>query len=142
MKKPLTQKASPKLRFPRFRNARGWNSRELIQICDRIAQGGTPDTATPEYWNGGIPWLTPADMGKRDSPYIDSTSRTITPLGLANCSSELLPRHTVLLSTRAPIGHLAINRVPIAINQGLRGLVPSRSLSCGFLHASRPALER
>lgn len=113
----------PRLRFPQFRDAPTWKQNP-IETLARVTQGGTPDTSNAAYWGGPIHWLTPAEMSKGDSPYIDWTNRTLTGDGLHNCSSELLPMHSVIVSTRAPIGHLAINTVPMAINQGCRGLVP------------------
>ncbi len=127
---------TPKLRFPEFRDAPGWRSNHLIDVCSKVTQGGTPDTSKPEYWGGSINWMTPAEMGKSESPFIDATNRTITELGLRDCSSDLLPVHSVILSVRAPIGHLAINTAPMAINQGCKGLIAGKSLDHYFLFYS------
>jgi len=138
-KKALT----PKLRFPEFRDADGWQEKS-IEALARVSQGGTPDTSNMEYWGGMINWLTPAEMNKDDSPYIASTKRTLTEAGLANCSSELLPSCSVIISTRAPIGHLAINTTPMAINQGCRGLVPVENayfLYSALLHAKARLID-
>lgn len=127
----------PRLRFPEFRDAPTWKQKP-IETLARVTQGGTPDTSNPDYWGGPIHWLTPAEMSKGNSPYIDSTNRTLTEDGLHYCSSELLPMHSVIVSTRAPIGHLAINTVPMAINQGCRGLIPiadAHFLYYSLLHA-------
>ena len=126
----------PGLRFPEFRDAEGWKEKRLVDLCSKITQGGTPDTSKPEYWGGSINWLTPAEMGKTENYSIHSTNRTITESGLNNCSSYLLPKHSVILSTRAPIGHLAINTSPMAINQGCKGLIPSNALNLYFLYYS------
>jgi len=126
----------PKLRFPEFRDAGGWQMKKLIEICERISQGGTPDTSNPNYWNGSIEWLTPAEMGKKETRFIQATVRKITKTGLKNCSSDLLPINSVIISTRAPIGHLAINKSEMAINQGCKGLVPKESTSYDFLYHS------
>jgi len=112
----------PKLRFPEFRKATGWVDKPLFSAA-RITQGGTPSTNISAYWGGNVHWVTPAEMGKSVNPYISSTMRTLTEDGLKNCSSDLLPEMSIILSTRAPIGHLAINTVPMAINQGCRGIV-------------------
>ncbi|MGA8806976.1 MAG: restriction endonuclease subunit S [Thermoanaerobaculia bacterium] len=125
----------PKLRFPEFRDGPGWEEKPT-ELLARVTQGGTPDTANTDYWNGCIDWLTPAEMGKHDSPYIASTRRTLTEKGLQSCSSELLPAYSVILSTRAPIGHLAINTAPMAINQGCRGLVPVENVDTHFVYNS------
>jgi len=120
---PREGETVPRLRFPEFRDAGEWKLKPIESLA-RVTQGGTPDTSNAEYWGVLINGLTPAEMSKDDSPYIESTNRTLTEEGLHNCSSELLPAHSVILSTRAPIGHLAISTVPMAINQGCRGLVP------------------
>ena len=73
-------------------------------------------------------------MGKEIAPYIFNTVRTITEEGLDNCSSELLPKNSVIISTRAPIGHLAINMVPMAINQGCRGLISFPGVYFRFIY--------
>ena len=125
----------PRLRFPEFREAGEWEAKPLGAIA-RISQGGTPSTSVPEYWGGSVQWLTPAEMGKEVNPYISKTTRSITDVGLRNCSSELLPPDSVILSTRAPIGHLAINSVPMAINQGCRGIVVQTDSNAKFVYYS------
>jgi type I restriction enzyme, S subunit len=126
----------PKLRFPEFWDAGKWEKKRLIDMCERISQGGTPDTANPDYWNGSIEWLTPAEMGKTKTRFMQSTARKITKTGLKNCSSDLLPINSVIISTRAPIGHLAINKSEMAINQGCKGLIPRESTNYDFLYYS------
>lgn len=128
--------AVPKLRFPEFHKAAAWDEKTLASVCDRITQGGTPDTSVASYWDGDVAWITPAEMGKSDDPHVGSTVRHITDEGLQACSSGLLPVHSVIISTRAPIGHLAINTVPMAINQGCKGIVPGSGLEYRFLLAS------
>ncbi|KJC62561.1 hypothetical protein UP10_01225 [Bradyrhizobium sp. LTSPM299] len=73
-------------------------------------------------------------MGKRLSPYVANTERKITDLGLCNSSAQMLPLHSVILSSRAPIGHLVINTEPMATNQGCKGLIPGRQLNNRFLY--------
>jgi type I restriction enzyme, S subunit len=110
----------------------GWST-ELIGEVTNILNGGTPKSGVAEYWGGDVLWITPKDMGKLDSKYVSDTSRTITEQGLAKSSAKLIPENSVILSTRAPIGHLAINKMPMATNQGCRGLVPSPALDTIFL---------
>lgn len=105
----------------------------LGSICS-IVNGGTPKSGVGEYWGGDIAWLTPAEMGKRESPHIAATARTITLAGLNNSSAKLIPPGSVILSTRAPIGHLAINETPMSFNQGCRGIVPSDAVDTKFLY--------
>ena len=86
----------------------GWQSKTIGEVCD-VVNGGTPKTGVATYWDGPHQWITPAEMGKRSSPYIGETERTITDDGLQNSSARLLPPYSVILSSRAPIGHLVIN---------------------------------
>lgn len=136
MAKQGAKAAVPRLRFPEFRQAAAWKETTLVSASARIAQGGTPDTSVPSYWDGDVAWITPAEMGKGEDPHVASTVRRITEEGLQSCSSDLLPVRSVIISTRAPIGHLAINVVPMAINQGCKGIVPGPDLDHRFLFAS------
>ncbi len=111
----------------------GWQRKTIDAVCE-LVNGGTPKTGVTEYWDGPHQWITPAEMGKRASPYIDQTERTITNTGLQNSSARLLPVQSVILSSRAPIGHLVINTAPMATNQGCKGLVPKAGLDCKFLY--------
>ena len=98
-----------------------------------IVNGGTPKIGVDEYWHGDVLWITPKDMGQLKDDYVADTSRKITELGLDKSSAKLIPIGSVILSTRAPIGHLAINLEQMATNQGCRGLVPSSNLDAKFL---------
>ena len=102
------------------------------EVCE-IVNGGTPDTNIKEFWNGDLLWISPKDLGKLNEIYVDETSRMITQLGLKNSSAKLLPINSVILSSRAPIGHLAINKKPMATNQGCKGLIPKNSLDALYL---------
>jgi type I restriction enzyme S subunit len=110
----------------------GWDIKNLGEVCE-IFNGGTPDTKKREFWDGDILWITPKDLGKLHDVYVDDTERKITGLGLKNSSAKLLPINSVILSSRAPIGHLAINKKEIATNQGCKGLVPKRDLLPQYL---------
>lgn len=109
-----------------------WQTKKIGEVCE-IVNGGTPDTKVVEYWNGEHLWITPKDMGKLDGIYVDNTERKISGAGLKNSSAKILPVNSVILSSRAPIGHLAINKKEIATNQGCKGIVPKRGLSTFFL---------
>jgi len=111
----------------------GWKTKQLGDVCD-VVNGGTPKTGVIEYWDGPHQWITPAEMGKRATPYIDQTERTITNAGMQNSSARLLPEQSVILSSRAPIGHLVINTAPMATNQGCKGLVPRNGLDSKYLY--------
>ena len=112
---------------------KGWQTKTLGETCE-VVNGGTPKTGVPEYWDGQYRWITPAEMGKRLSPYVSETDRMISDLGLRNSSAQMLPPHSVILSSRAPIGHLVINTELMATNQGCKGLIPRSQLQHKFLY--------
>jgi type I restriction enzyme, S subunit len=108
----------------------GMTSR-LVKIGDfaRVISGATPKTGIDEYWDGDIFWATPKDLSKFEGKYIGSTIDKITEAGCKSCSTVILPPNSVLLSSRAPIGHLAINSVPMSTNQGFKSLILDPSLA-------------
>ena len=125
----------PRLRFPEFRDAGPWEVKSIKELSDKVTQGGTPNTSINEYWDGDIPWITPAEMGNdAESHYIAKTHRTISMLGLKNSSAELLPKNSVIISSRAPIGYVAINKLEMATNQGCKGIIPKVDVYYDFLY--------
>ncbi len=84
-----------------------WRKCKLRDAAE-IVGGGTPKTKVPEYWNGNIPWLTPRDLSNFSGRYIPNGERNISKVGLKNSSAKILPKRTVLLSSRAPVGYLVI----------------------------------
>ena len=98
-----------------------------LEDCTEIISGATPSTAIADYWDGDICWATPKDLSDLDGAYIADTPRKITRRGLESCASRILPPESVLLSSRAPIGHVAINTVPMATNQGFKSFLPDRT---------------
>jgi len=94
-----------------------------IGSCADILQGGTPSTTNNSYWGGNIIWVTPGEITKLPTMYIEDSERKITEDGLQNSSARLLPAGTILLCTRATIGDLAIARKPMSTNQGFKNLV-------------------
>ncbi|MEE9263106.1 MAG: N-6 DNA methylase [Vicinamibacteria bacterium] len=90
----------------------------------RVESGGTPKSGVEEYWGGDIHWATLVDLPAEDFvTEIRSTKRTITELGLKKSSATLIPENAVIVSTRATIGRIGINRVPIATNQGFKNVI-------------------
>lgn len=99
-----------------------WQEIRIKEFANVVA-GGTPSTGNDEYWNGNIGWITPADLSNYKFRYISNGERNITELGLQKSSACLLPKNTVLLSSRAPIGYVAIAETELATNQGFKNLV-------------------
>ncbi len=90
----------------------------------RVESGGTPKSDVAEYWNGGIAWATLVDLPSTDFiSQITTTQRTISSKGLKESSAKIVPANSVIVSTRATIGRIAINRIPIATNQGFKNVV-------------------
>ena len=97
---------------------KGWEALPVGDVVECVG-GSTPSTAVPSYWEGGTHhWTTPKDFSTLQSPILLDTSRKITYSGLKQISSGLLPAGTLLMSSRAPVGYLAISVMPVAINQG------------------------
>lgn len=107
--------------LPLRSHGKGWHACTLSSL-GKIVGGGTPDTKNPDYWNGDIPWATPTDVTRLKSNFIADTRRSITRRGLGSSAARLLPKHSILITTRATIGELAINAVPMATNQGFHSL--------------------
>lgn len=99
-----------------------WITRKIADIADVVA-GGTPNTGNSDFWNGDIGWITPADLSGYKYRYIAHGSRNISNAGLNNSSACLLPKNTILLSSRAPIGYVAIAEKELATNQGFKNLI-------------------
>lgn len=110
-----------------------WPVKRLGEVC-QIVNGGTPKTGVSDYWDGDYAWVTPAEMGKRSSAYISETARTLTNAGMENSSARTIPPNSLVLSTRAPIGHLVINTVSMAFNQGCKGLIPAKEIYYKYLY--------
>ena len=101
-----------------------WKECKLGDVAEIIG-GGTPSTSNNEFWNGNIPWLTPRDLTGYSKVYISHGERFITESGLKNSSAKLMPKGTVLLTSRAPIGYVVIAENGICTNQGFKSLVPN-----------------
>ena len=116
-----------------------------LGLVTQILNGATPLSSRPAYWDGDIVWVTSDDLGKLKDRYIDNSSRRITQEGYNACGTTLAPAGSIVLSTRAPIGHLGILRVAACANQGCRLLVPQAATASEFLYhvlvAARPSLE-
>ena len=106
---------------------RNWKEYKIKDIAEVIG-GGTPRTDNPDFWNGDIPWITPRDLTGYSKMYISNGERFISSEGLKGSSTRLLPKGTVLLTSRAPIGYVAIADNEICTNQGFKSLVLNEDL--------------
>lgn len=106
-----------------------------------IIGGGTPKTKVDEYWiNGKIPWLTPADMKFINDKYVSHGQRNITELGLEKSSAKLIPKNSIIYSSRAPIGYIGISKNELCTNQGFKSLVPFDEEIVNYIYYSLIAL--
>ena len=109
----------------------GWEYKKLGEIC-QIVTGSTPKTSVQEYWGGKYPWVTPAEL--KGDVFIDDTERHITDEAVAHTNVTLLPIGTVLLSSRAPIGKVAITTREMYCNQGFKNLICSDTIFNKYLY--------
>ena len=106
-----------------------------ISDIGTVAGGATPSTKNPEnYERGMIAWITPKDLSTFSGRYIERGERNITETGLKSCSTQLLPKNTVLFSSRAPIGYVAIAANEVCTNQGFKSVVPNDNTDPLFLY--------
>lgn len=103
----------------------GYELCEIGKIA-KIVSGSTPSRNEQRYWNGNIKWITPKELSGNKKKYIYDTFEKITEIGFNSCSTQILPVNAVLLTSRAPIGLLAINKVELCTNQGFKSLIPKR----------------
>lgn len=119
------------VRFPGFDAE--WEEVQVKQL-GKVSSGGTPDTTNSAYWDGDIMWCTPTEITAVATKYISETGRRITEEGLLNSSAVLLEPGSILLCTRATIGQMAINTVPMATNQGFKNLTLSGGSDARFIY--------
>ena len=110
-----------------------WEEGTLDDILT-VKGGTTPSTKEPAYWNGSIHWTSPRDITNLNGIYLFDTERKITELGLSKISSGLLPKGTLLMSSRAPVGVLAFCEIPVAINQGYIAILDNKGYSKEFIY--------
>lgn len=110
-----------------------WLEKAIGEIADVIG-GSTPPTRDSANFGGQVPWLTPKDLAGPHPRYVERGARNLSEQGLMNCSAQMLPANSVLLSTRAPIGYVAIAANPVTTNQGFRSLVVKPSHHHEFVY--------
>lgn len=108
--------------------------RVKIRDIGKVYSGSTPRTTVKEFWEGTIVWVTPYDLSKLSSKYITDSERRITNEGLQNCSTHLLPKGAVVISSRAPIGYLGVADVKLCTNQGCKSIILNKDCSSDFLY--------
>lgn len=116
-----------------YRLPNNWIWTRLGDITN-VVSGGTPSTSKEEYYNGNIPWITPKDLSNYKEKYILNGARNITEEGLKKSSAVLLPINSVLMSSRAPIGYVVINKKEVSTNQGFKSFTPSISYIPEYLY--------
>lgn len=120
---------------------KGWRVYPVGEVVE-VGGGSTPSTKEPGYWDGQIHWATPKDLSVLHSPVLLDTERRITEAGLEQIGSRVYPKGTLLLSSRAPIGYLAISEKAVAVNQGMIAVAcgPNPS-NHSMLHWTRTNME-
>ena len=131
-------------RFPGYEKAKfvesemgeipeGWEVKKISEFCEAYG-GSTPSTKNVEFWEGGdISWVTPTDMTLLSSIFINRTKNKITKSGLQNSSTRMLPENTILMTSRATVGVLAISKIPITTNQGFISCVCRKVEDTAFM---------
>lgn len=126
-------------------NNNNWKYGTLANL-GTVVGGSTPSKAKEEYYtNNGIAWITPKDLSGNHSKFISHGANDITELGLKNSSASIMPRGTVLFSSRAPIGYIAIAKNDVTTNQGFKSVIPNVNIGTAYIYYllkhSIPALE-
>lgn len=109
-----------------------WNITSL-KLISKIQNGSTPSSSVEEYWDGTVNWVTTDDLGKLKEKYINQTRRTITEEGYQSCGTSIAPVGSVVLSTRAPIGHIGILNIEACSNQGCKTVIPT-NVNSNFIY--------
>ena len=122
----------------------GWAATTIGDIFE-IVGGSTPRTDNPNYWDGDIPWLTPDDLSKHQGVLVSRGRRSITEEGFASTSTHMLPKDSILFSSRAPIGYTAVAANPLCTNQGFKSLIPQAGVGSRYvywyLHHATPTIR-
>lgn len=116
-----------------------WKDTTLGEIAE-IVGGGTPSTTNDLYWNGEITWFTPTEIS--NNKFVSQSKRSISKEGLQSSSAKLLPKGTVLLTTRATLGEMAILIEQATTNQGFQSLLPNEQTTSEFIYYLQPQLRK
>lgn len=107
-----------------------------------IVAGGTPSRGVPSFWGGDIPWITPSEITSLEGKYVRETRERITRDGLAGSAARLLPAGSLLITSRATLGEVAIAAVPVATNQGFKNIIPNVDTDSLFSYYRIGSLKR
>lgn len=110
-----------------------WKTCTLSDLGE-IVGGATPSTKDESNYGGTIAWITPKDLSVLKGRYIKYGERNITEKGLCSCSAQMMPANSVLFSSRAPIGYVAIAAGPVCTNQGFKSIIPNAQTDYMFLY--------
>jgi type I restriction enzyme S subunit len=134
----VNKNKNPEIRFKGF--TEDWEEQLLSNICN-IVGGGTPSTMIPEYWGGDIDWYSPTEIGKEI--YALGSIKKITKLGFENCSAKILPpEKTILFTSRAGIGDMAILKKEGTTNQGFQSFILNNDINTYFIYSARPLIKK
>ena len=111
----------------------GWENFKLSELGEVIG-GSTPSTKREEYYGGNIAWITPKDLSGYQYRFISKGSRNITEEGLYSCSLKMLPKNSILFTSRAPIGYVAIAENDLCNNQGFKSIIPNENVDYMFMY--------
>lgn len=111
----------------------GWVRTTLGEVCD-VVSGATPKTSEQSYWGGEISWITPDDLAKNKFKVVSAGRRSLTQEGFDSCSAKMVAPGSVLFSSRAPIGYVAIAGTELCTNQGFKNLIPPAGIDSNFLY--------
>ena len=110
-----------------------WKRHKIKDIAE-IVSGSTPPTSIPEFWDGDVPWITPKDLSTHKYRHISRGERNISMTGAQKAGLKTLPINTVLITSRAPIGYVALSAVPVTTNQGFKNLIVKKEHSATFFY--------
>ena len=113
---------------------KNWDVRPIKNSLS-IVSGSTPDSDKAEYWEGDVPWITPADFKTIDK-YTSGGSRFITEKGYDSCSTNMIPKGSIIFSKRAPIGSVVINKIDLCTNQGCLSCIKNDKTDSAYFYYS------
>ena len=143
---PREGETQPRLRFPEFQGTTGWTLEKIENLAKR-GSGHTPSKSVPEYYGGGVKWVSLADSKRLDAGFISETETNISELGIKNSSAVLHPAGAVLISRDAGVGKSAVMAVPMAVSQHFIVWVCDNQKLCNWflyylLQLMKPIFER